>query len=177
MQEEWCITAKFGVADNANTGFLPCRKENATDDQLFLLDGDGKIHSKVDPTQCLVVDQGTEVRGGDRIRFLSCDAQVLYNTFEHNRTTDMIRVAQDTTFCLKQTGNGPDTTDTIRAEECDKNNLSFIYDYVDFECSTNLKDVECCIDSDCVGGNGSCVANYTCEARRRLRKRDPWKVL
>ena len=159
--EPWCITAKNGVEDNANLGLLPCEGDNPPDEQLFLLDLFGKIHSKVDLNQCLVVDKGNRVRGGSRVRLLDCDADVLYNTFDHNRTTDMIRVKESPDFCLKQTGNGPDRSDTIRTEKCDESNPGFTFSYLTYDCSTDLGDVDCCDDSEC-GAGETCLPTYVC---------------
>jgi hypothetical protein len=160
--EDWCITANQGVTDGAGLGLNVCDFDNAPDRQLFLLDADGKMHSKVDPTQCLVVEQGTEaVSDGARIKFLRCDAQVSFNTFVHNRTTDKIRVAQDSTYCLKQTGNAPQDTDTIRAYPCDENDSGFSFDYRHYACKRNgFEDVECCHSDDCPD-TGICY-NYSC---------------
>ena len=160
--QDWCFTAKNGVSDNSNVGFDLCDFQGAPDMQLFLLDENGKMHSKLNPNQCLVVDQGTSISGGhSRIKFCSCDESVVYNTFLHDRETDVIRVGMAPSYCLKQTGNGPDRTDSIRTETCDEKNPCFIYDYVEHECSTSLADVDCCDTTDC--GRSEICKDYACE--------------
>jgi len=159
--QNWCIDARDGVSNGADLGLLPCDFTNAPDDQLFLLDGEGKIHSKVDPNKCFAVDKDT-VQGGARIKFLDCNAPVTHNTFMHNKTIDLISVKEDSTFCLKQTGNDPDRTDTIRTEPCDSSISSFVYLYNDADCSTtDYADVDCCDDNDCP--QGETCQTYECK--------------
>jgi len=158
----WCLDAKNGVANGDDLGLQPCDFVNPQDTQLFLLDKDGKIRSKKDTDQCLTVGNGVDaVRGGARIKFLSCDDLVTYNIFEHDKTIDLITIVQDPTYCLQQTGNGPDKTDTIRAERCDDADTP-LHEYFNVDCSpTDYADVDCCEDNDCLGGS-TCDVNYKC---------------
>eukprot|EP00544_Gedaniella_sp_CCMP2646_P009616 CAMPEP_0202489620 /NCGR_PEP_ID=MMETSP1361-20130828/7293_1 /ASSEMBLY_ACC=CAM_ASM_000849 /TAXON_ID=210615 /ORGANISM="Staurosira complex sp., Strain CCMP2646" /LENGTH=170 /DNA_ID=CAMNT_0049119391 /DNA_START=67 /DNA_END=575 /DNA_ORIENTATION=+ len=72
--KDWCITAKHGVTDGSDVGFDLCDFDQAPPSQLFMLDDVGKIHTKVDEKQCLVVDQGSRTDlGGARIKFSACD--------------------------------------------------------------------------------------------------------
>lgn len=161
--EDWCLDAKNGVTDGSDLGLHPCDFSNSPDSQLFIIDEDGKIHSKVNPFQCLAVGNGSNnVSGGARIKFLSCSANVLYNTFDHDKSTDLITVAKDSLYCLRQTGNGADESDTIRAELCDPTNFGFLFDYDDFDCSSSTyTDVDCCDDNEC-SGTDTCGSNYKC---------------
>jgi len=82
--QNWCFAARDGVENGANLGLLPCDFANAPDNQLFLLNRDGKIHSKMNKDQCFAVNKDA-VHGGAHIKFLDCDAPVTYNTFAHSQ--------------------------------------------------------------------------------------------
>lgn len=128
------------------------------------MDREGKIRNKLDDSLCLTVGNGIrQVRGGARVKFVSCAANVQFNTFEHDRSSaDMIRVKEAPSYCLKQTGNGADRTDTIRTELCDISNPDFLFDYDDSGCDVDLSvDVNCCNDDIC-NQDQICV-NYECE--------------
>lgn len=162
--DAWCITAKNGFSNGDPLGFDLCDFDNPQDDQLFLLNEDGKIHTKLDPFKCFTVEDGEEeLRDGHSyLRFGSCLDIVKYNTFTHNRgDTGMLRVQNDSKFCIKQTGNGPDRTDSLRTFVCDEaDHLGMFFDYREYKCSTRLADVDCCDDSDCSGG--AACENYEC---------------
>lgn len=168
--QSWCITAKHGTTDGSDVGFDLCHFSSVQDNQLFLLDGDGKMHSKLDPTQCLVVDEGSRTTlGGARVKFCACNEPgATYNTFEHNRDTDVIRVKDDPDCCIKQTGNGPDASDTIRTEMCDETNACFIYDYVEYNCVADARwnDVDCCDNDDCT--STEICKDYSCRCSTSL---------
>lgn len=172
--QDWCITAKYGVTDGSNVGLDRCDFQNAPQSQLLLLDDIGKIHCKLDPTQCLVVDQGSRTDlGGARVKFCACDeVDADYTTFEHNRSTDVIRVHDDPKCCIKPTGNGADVTDTMRTELCNETNSCFIYDYVEHNCEkARWNDVECCNDADCNADADTTICkNYTCVCRHQCCK-------
>lgn len=117
----------------------------------------------MDLTQCIVIDDGTTPinRGHSRARFLDCDATgVQHITFTHNRVTDFLRVTDSPSFCLKQQGNAPQSSDPILAFTCDANDQDFVFTYLDYRCSTSLGDVSCCDNVDC-SANEICE-NYAC---------------
>lgn len=83
--------------------------------------------------------------------FRDCDEVVTFGSFIHNRGTGLLRVRGDSAFCIKQNGNGPDETDALRAFICDQedDDVGLIFDYEEYECSTDLVDVACCDNRDC----------------------------
>lgn len=147
--QDWCITAKNGVTDGSNAGFDLCDFTNAPDTQLFLMDADGKIHSKLDNTQCFVIDDGTSINEGhSRVKFCACDEDVIYTTFLHNRGTAPIRVKHSPSFCVKQNGPRIQDTDALRTTTCG-DDPCFIFDYQEHNCRIGVGDVDCCEDTDC----------------------------
>lgn len=126
--EAWCITAADGVNDFKNLGFRRCKFDDAPNNQLWRLDSEGKIHSKVDPSRCMVVDYGKDIFDGVRIRIANCDLNTDLNRFSHNGATDMLRVVEDQSFCVTNRGTGPDPSDTIHAKPCgDMSRFAFTY--------------------------------------------------
>lgn len=118
----------------------------------------------MDSNQCFVIDDGTKAlsKGHSRLKFLECDAQVLHMTFTHDRSdNDKIAVKDSPSFCLKQKGNGPDTTDSFRTFLCDDpHDAGITFDYKEQSCSTNLSGVDCCENSDC--GTTERCQDYSC---------------
>jgi hypothetical protein len=146
------MTASNGVNDGDYLGFDLCDFESPRDDQLFLLHSNGKIQSKLSPSQCFAIQDDKPDNGHHRVLFESCDSQRNYNTFSHDRgDRDTLRLENDPSYCIKQTGNGPDNTDSFRTYKCDTARDDGIYfDYREYQsCNINNDDTECCVDSDC----------------------------
>lgn len=162
---DWCLVPK-GTND---LGILPCSNSvTPPDKELFLMDREGKIRSKLDDTLCLAVGNGIDpVRGGARLKFLSCTApNIRFNTYNHDRSSAApIRVRGAETYCLTQTGADAHTTDTIRTELCDVNEPGFIFDYDEVGCDERaFDDVDCCDDGPCTAlqPQGQTCQNYEC---------------
>lgn len=158
---DWCLVPT-GTND---LGILPCSDSAIPpNEELFLMDREGKIRNKLDDTLCLAVGNGIDqVSGGARLKFLSCAAPNLrFNTFDHNRSSAApIRVKEAQTYGLTQTGHSAQTTDTIRTELVDVNVPDFIFDYDEVDCDeTVFDDVGCCEDDACTGGQ--ICENYEC---------------
>jgi hypothetical protein len=162
--DPWCMTAINGVNDGNFLGFDLCDFVFPRDDQLFQLDSDGKIRSKLSPSQCFAIQSDEPDDGHSRIFFESCDSQRTYNTFTHDRgDRDTLSLKTDSSYCIKQTGNGPDKTDSFRTFKCDTAGDDGIYfSYLEYQCSVNaFSGVDCCEDSDC-SGNATTCQDYKC---------------
>ena len=118
--QDWCINATNGVANERDLGIAPCEFDKAPDYQLFLLNDDNMIHSKVNDNFCFVIEDDDIRDGHSRLQFGSCNRRLAFNKFLLNRDEmSMLRLENSPSHCIKQTGNGPDTTDSLRTFFCD----------------------------------------------------------
>lgn len=76
--KDWCLTADHGVHEGVRLGFKPCNFHRASARQLWRLDEDGHIHSKVNPDCCMIVNHGTHVVRGTRLRMANCDSGAIH---------------------------------------------------------------------------------------------------
>jgi hypothetical protein len=116
--EDWCITAMEGVKDFANLGFRRCDFEGAPARQLWRLDADGKIHSKVDTDKCMIVNFGENLFDGVRMRVDRCDIDTTLNTFTHESDSGKLHISANKDYCVTNRGTAPHSSDTIHAKPC-----------------------------------------------------------
>jgi hypothetical protein len=119
QNEDWCITATNGVAtDFHNLGFRKCDFAGSPANQLWRLDAEGKMHSALDDSKCMIVNYGTDVFDGVRVRVTTCATTGSNLGFTHNGATDQIKLASNQTFCLTNRGDDPNNSDTIHMKPC-----------------------------------------------------------
>jgi hypothetical protein len=105
--DPWCITTSNGVEAFANLGFSRCNFDVAPDSQKWRLDTSGKLHSKVNPFLCMIVNYGNSVFDGARVRIADCNEDTELNRFTHNGSTDKIRLASQPDYCITNRGTRP----------------------------------------------------------------------
>lgn len=140
----------------------------APKEQLFML-YNGKIYSAVDTSMCVRVQAESVINHGhdnSKLQFHPCSEQVKFGTFLHDRETpSFLQVANDADGCVKQHGPNAQTTDSLRAFECPANANSgeagFVFEYREYNCNTNLGDVECCTNRNCRNAGETCQ-DYLC---------------
>jgi hypothetical protein len=126
--DQWCITATNGAGDFVNLGFRECDFVGAPSTQLWRLRADGTMESAVESGRCMIVNYGTELFPGVRIRMSSCEPVTQNNQFQHNGATDQLRLVRDNTFCVTNRGTNPNYSDTIHALPCqDQGRFFFTY--------------------------------------------------
>lgn len=130
--EDWCITATEGSGESKGIGFRPCDYAGAPSNQLWRLDGDGKVHTKLNPNRCMIVDFGKHLEDARRVRLANCDESSDLNKFIHNGSTDSLRVAKDEGFCVTNQGIAPHRSDKMQVKPC-MNEGRFIFTYTPVE--------------------------------------------
>jgi hypothetical protein len=127
-KDNWCITADLGVHEGARLGFKYCDFHHPSARQLWRLDEYGQIHSKMNPDRCMIVDHGTHVVQGTRLRMADCDHDTTLGKFIHNGGTDFLRVKAESDFCVTNTGSNPNPTDFMVTQPC-KNEADYKFTY------------------------------------------------
>jgi hypothetical protein len=119
----WCLTVAYGSNEFATLGFRRCQFDNAPDNQLWKLDANGKLHTRVDHTKCMTLNHGDELFDGVRARLAGCDMETSLNKFrfeQHGKTGSFLKLIANPAYCITNRGQTPNADDTIHAKPCIK---------------------------------------------------------
>lgn len=129
--EDLCITAPNVNYDFASLEVKPCDTVGRPKNQLWSLDANGKIHSALDYDKCMVVDHGTDIYNGARIKIARCDLRTSLNRFTHNggsNGSSKLQVLVNGAFCIAPNGgNKEEARNTIHTKPCQESshNITF----------------------------------------------------
>jgi hypothetical protein len=118
--EDWCITAPEVDYDFASLRLQPCDFSGRPKNQLWSLDANGKLHSALDYNRCMVVDHGTDIFDGVRIKIARCNLNTSLNKFAHSGGSSKLTVLVNNVYCVTNRKNNPDANDTIHAKPCEE---------------------------------------------------------
>lgn len=124
---QWCVAASNGVAVGAEVGFKRC---NGSNRQLWHYGDDNKLHSKVNPSRCLSVENGSTsaVKDGAHIKIASCDKATSF-MYDVDTAADLIQVKSNTKFCVVNTGITPESSDIMIIKPCSTSEKRFQFTY------------------------------------------------
>lgn len=116
--EDWCITAPQAYYDFESLELQPCDFSASPKSQLWSLDANGKVHSALDYDKCMVVEHGTDIFDGVRIKLARCDLRTSLNRFTHKGGSSKLQVLVNESYCVTNRGSKPVPSDTIHAKPC-----------------------------------------------------------
>jgi hypothetical protein len=117
-ETDWCITAPEKNYDFASVRFQPCDFDGKPKNQLWSLDETGKLHSALDYDKCMIVDHGTDIYDGVRIKLAPCGLHTSLNRFTHSGGSSKLRVLVNNAYCITNQGTKANAGDTIHAKPC-----------------------------------------------------------
>lgn len=116
---KWCLSAAHGARNNANLRLRRCDFVGVPHNQMWRFDDDGKLHTLLDDSKCMVANHGNTVRNGVRMRINDCNLDTNFNEFNLQAgTTDHLALATRPNFCITNRGPHPHPFDTIHAKPC-----------------------------------------------------------
>jgi hypothetical protein len=127
-EEVWCITAPEKDYDFASLRFQPCRFDEKPKNQLWSFDESGKIHSALDYDKCMIVDHGTDIFDGVRIKLARCGLHTSLNRFTHSGDSSKLKVFVNDAYCITNHGSKASAGDTIHAKPCQEQ-LAHVFTY------------------------------------------------
>lgn len=119
----WCLTVAYGSDEFAKLGFRRCQFDQEPFNQLWKLDANGKLHTRVDHTKCMTLNRGQELFNGVRVRLADCQLDTDLNKFvfeRHGKTGSYFKVMDYSEYCITNLGRNPNAHDTIHAKPCIK---------------------------------------------------------
>lgn len=119
----WCLTVTHGSEDFARLGFRRCQFDDAPARQLWKLDANGQLHTRVDHTKCMTLNHGKDLFNGVLARLADCQMDTNLNTFvleRHGKTGSYFKVVNSPEYCITNTGRNPNAHDAIHAKPCVK---------------------------------------------------------
>lgn len=129
-QEDWCLTSPpVDEYDFRSLQFKPCDFSGRPKNQLWSLDASGKIHSALNYEKCMVVDHGTDIFDGVRVKMARCDLRTSLNRFTHSGGSSKLKVLVNEAYCITNRGNTPSEQDTIHAKPCQEGSSAHVFTY------------------------------------------------
>jgi hypothetical protein len=119
--DPWCLTITNGRNEFAKLGFRRCMFANRPVGQLWKLDANGKLHTRVDHTKCMTLNHGDALFDGVLARLADCQMDTNLNKFvfdPHGKTGSYFKVMDSPDYCITNRGRNPNFDDIIHAKPC-----------------------------------------------------------